>query len=139
MLKLISILGFIFALNTFVHGQQALIDIPLTAVNGPYSQVLTVGGDSTATNGIDAGLGENILPPPPPAGTFDIRFDLNTLRHISRNVERLQVLSGISNYRHTSAYTCLATCNRYYNTGNKLRTSIRRINEYTGWVRRFNL
>ena len=76
MRKLVSLLGLIFTFNTFAYGQQVLIDIPLTVVNGPYSQVLAVGGDQTATNGIDARLGENILPPPPPFGTFDIRFDL---------------------------------------------------------------
>ncbi len=76
MRKLISLFGFFFLVNIFSYGQQALIDIPLTIVNENYSQVLTLGGDQTATNGIDAVLDENILPPPPAPGTFDVRFDL---------------------------------------------------------------
>ena len=38
---------------------------------------MRVGLDQTATNGIDVALGEGILPPPPPAGAYDARWDLS--------------------------------------------------------------
>ncbi|MBI2419723.1 MAG: T9SS type A sorting domain-containing protein, partial [Ignavibacteriales bacterium] len=44
--------------------------------NGNVQGVLTFGMAPGATNGIDPALGELVLPPLPPAGNFDIRFDL---------------------------------------------------------------
>jgi len=59
-----------------VFGQAAL-DIPLTATDAIGSNNgLAIGVDTAATNGIDPELGEIDLPPFPPAGTFEVRFDL---------------------------------------------------------------
>ncbi|MCE1189808.1 MAG: T9SS type A sorting domain-containing protein [Ignavibacteria bacterium] len=44
--------------------------------NGNISGTLTFGQAPNATNGIDASLGEVSLPPVPPAGNFDVRFEL---------------------------------------------------------------
>lgn len=44
--------------------------------NGNENGVLTLGAASNATNGIDGALGEITLPPTPPTGVFDIRFEL---------------------------------------------------------------
>ena len=37
---------------------------------------MAIGLDETATNGIDAALGEGPAPPFPPTGAFDARVDL---------------------------------------------------------------
>lgn len=47
------------------------------ASDGVASNIsLYVGFDPSATDGIDAGLSESALPPPPPVGVFDARFNL---------------------------------------------------------------
>jgi hypothetical protein len=46
--------------------------------NSTTNQNLTFGQAPTATNGIDTQLGEQSLPPAPPAGVFDARFILPT-------------------------------------------------------------
>ncbi len=46
------------------------------SVDGIAAISMATGLDATATNGIDPALGESDLPPFPPAGVFDIRFDL---------------------------------------------------------------
>ena len=75
MRKLFSILSFILLYVTFAYGQAA-VDIPLTGSDGSSTIPLAVGLDLTATNCVDPALGESDLPPLPPAGVFDIRFDL---------------------------------------------------------------
>jgi len=42
------------------------------------SQVLTLGQDPAATDSLDTGLGESDLPPPPPLGAIDARFNFLT-------------------------------------------------------------
>ncbi|RKY95843.1 MAG: T9SS C-terminal target domain-containing protein, partial [Ignavibacteriae bacterium] len=65
---------------TIAFGQfsddPAAVDIPLSATDGTNVIALAVGLDLTATNGIDPALGETDLPPFPPAGVFECRFDL---------------------------------------------------------------
>lgn len=43
---------------------------------GAGQQIMVLGMAPTATNGIDVALGEVTLPPTPPAGVFDARFEL---------------------------------------------------------------
>ncbi|MCC6254616.1 MAG: choice-of-anchor D domain-containing protein [Ignavibacteriaceae bacterium] len=65
---------FFFGMNN-IYGQAA-IDILFTATNGAGTLNLNVGLDPTATVGIDPSLGESDLPPFPPPGVFEIRYDL---------------------------------------------------------------
>lgn len=70
-----------------VFGSSAA-NFTITIING-WSLPVTIkdqcnqGGDfilgvnSSATNGIDVGLGEGALPPTPPSGVFDARFELS--------------------------------------------------------------
>ncbi len=59
----------------FAGAQTLAKDIPLTIIDGAGgTQELKFGLASTATDGIDAALGEAELPPLPPAGVFDARF-----------------------------------------------------------------
>jgi hypothetical protein len=74
MRKLLSIVSLVLIYVSVSFGQA--VNIPLVATNGTTTINLGVGLDLTATNGIDAALGEADLPPAPPAGNFDIRFDL---------------------------------------------------------------
>jgi len=62
--------------STFISYGQAVIDIPLSGSDGSLTIPLAVGLDPSATTGIDPGLGESDLPPFPPVGAFEIRFDL---------------------------------------------------------------
>jgi hypothetical protein len=48
--------------------------LPLTVTDGHLTTTLYFGLDPTATNGVDLGLGELVMPPLPPAGAFDARF-----------------------------------------------------------------
>jgi len=76
MRTIISVFSVALMYVTMVFGQAAL-DIPLTATDAIGSNNgLAIGVDTAATNGIDPELGEIDLPPFPPAGTFEARFDL---------------------------------------------------------------
>ena len=77
MRKLFSVIGFVLIYSALAFGQLAQIDIPILAVNGPNTGPMRLGLDVAATNGIDIALGEGLLPPPPPAGAFDARWDLS--------------------------------------------------------------
>jgi hypothetical protein len=78
--KVFSIISIALLYFTISFGQvtddQADVDIPLSATDGTNVISLAVGLDLTATNGIDPALGETDLPPFPPAGVFEFRFDL---------------------------------------------------------------
>jgi hypothetical protein len=76
MRKLFSVLTLVLLYVTIGFGQAA-VDIPLSGTDGTTTIPLAVGLDLTAENCIDPDLGESDLPPFPPAGVFDIRFDLN--------------------------------------------------------------
>jgi hypothetical protein len=74
--KLFSVFFLALLHITLVFG-QANLDIPLAASDGiSTNDWLAIGVDTAATNGIDPGLGESDLPPFPPAGSFEVRFDL---------------------------------------------------------------
>lgn len=67
----------ILLLNSAFFFAQPVVDLPLTIGDGAgSSQVLNLGLDPTATDGIDAGLGEAALGAVPASGTFDTRFIL---------------------------------------------------------------
>jgi hypothetical protein len=54
------------------------VDLPLTVSDNLGNlKVLQYGLDALATDEIDTFLGEVLLPPPPPAGAFDARFNLS--------------------------------------------------------------
>ena len=81
MRKLFSICSFVLFYFTIALGQgfsddPAFIDISLSATDGSNVILMAVGLDLTATSGIDPTLGESDLPPFPPAGVFECRFDL---------------------------------------------------------------
>jgi hypothetical protein len=72
--KLFSILFLLVFVS--ISYSQPVVDIPLTGSDGTITINMAVGLDPSATNGIDPALGESDLPPFPPAGAFEIRFDL---------------------------------------------------------------
>jgi hypothetical protein len=73
--KLFSILFVVIFYTTLAFGQAA-VNIPFSCTDGTNIIALGVGLDPAATNCIDPALGESDLPPFPPPGVFDIRFDL---------------------------------------------------------------
>ena len=75
MRKLSTIICFVLFYIAIAFG-QAVVNAPLSASDGSANIQLAVGLDLTATNNIDPALGESDLPPFPPAGVFEIRFDL---------------------------------------------------------------
>ena len=75
MRKLLSISSLVLLFVSIAFG-QAFIDIPFSGTDGTTTIPLAVGLDQTATDCIDPALGESDLPPFPPAGVFEIRFDL---------------------------------------------------------------
>lgn len=95
MLKISSIFSFIVLYATFVFG-QATVDIPLSGSDGTITIPLAVGLDPTATNGIDPQLGESDLPPFPPLGAFEIRFDLQPYAN--------EPLSSYKDYRNATSF-----------------------------------
>ena len=96
MRKLFSVLSLALLYVTITYGQPA-VEIPLTVSDGISSNnELAVGFDSTATNGIDPGLGESDLPPFPPAGVFEVRFDLTPYAG--------EQLSSYKDYRNAPAF-----------------------------------
>ena len=96
MRKLFSVFFLALVYATITFGQPAM-DIPLTADDGIDSNNgLALGFDSTATNGIDPALGESDLPPFPPAGVFEARFDLTPYAG--------EQLSSYKDYRYAPAF-----------------------------------
>ncbi len=71
MKKLIPVL-FLLLASEYCFSQQYEIRIKVT--DGFNTDTVRLGFDPTATNGIDAGLGETELPPVPPTGVFDARL-----------------------------------------------------------------
>lgn len=72
-----SILIFTFLLLSVSSAFSQVINVPLIIFDNGASQgrdTLRFGLDPTATDGIDAALGEFQLPPPPPTGVFDCRL-----------------------------------------------------------------
>jgi len=73
MRKLFSVLSLVLLYVAIAFGQA--VNIPITVTdNVGNSQIINFGLDLTATDGIDASLGESDLPPPPPGNAFDARF-----------------------------------------------------------------
>ncbi len=68
-----------------------LVDLENTfsGTDGTTTILLATGLDATATDCIDPALGESDLPPFPPAGVFDIRFDLAPTMSSIINIKRL--------------------------------------------------
>jgi len=75
---------------------QPVVDIPLSGSDGTLTIPLAVGLDPGATNGIDPLLGESDLPPFPPLGAFEIRFDLQPYTGTP--------LSSYKDYRFAAAF-----------------------------------
>jgi hypothetical protein len=95
MKKMISILTLILLYVTITFGQAA-VSIPFSGTDGTTNIPLAVGLDLTAENCIDPDLGESDLPPFPPAGVFDIRFDLAPYG--------CPALSTLNDYRNAAAF-----------------------------------
>lgn len=76
MRKLLSIFSFVLLYVTMAFGQAA-VDIPFTGTDGSTTISIWAGLDLAATDCLDPALGESDLPPFPPPGVFDIRFDLS--------------------------------------------------------------
>jgi hypothetical protein len=93
--KLFSIFFFL-VLYVGIAFSQATVDIPLSGTDGTITIPLAIGLDQTATSGIDPALGESDLPPFPPAGAFEIRFDLSPYTG--------QPLSSYKDYRYAASF-----------------------------------
>lgn len=75
--RFLPLLLLVVALGTYQsnYAQTPAVDIPLTlSDNAGGSATLRFGLAPSASDGIDAGLGESELPPFPPAGVFEARF-----------------------------------------------------------------
>lgn len=96
MRKLFSILAVVVMFVSIAYGQAA-VDIPMTFGDGvALNNQIRFGLDLSATNGIDPGLGESDLPPFPPAGAFEARFDLQPYAG--------SALSSYQDYRPAGAF-----------------------------------
>ncbi len=73
------IAALVLVLSGTALGQNGQVDLQLVVSNGSLSRTLHFGLDPSATDGIDAGLGEREIPPFPPDGVFDARFSINHL------------------------------------------------------------
>lgn len=61
------------------QSREPFLKIPITVSDRNNTIQLSVGIDSTATDGIDIHLGEGELPPLPPTGAFDVRLVGNNI------------------------------------------------------------
>lgn len=96
MRKLFSVMLFAALYVTLAYGQAA-VDIPFTFGDGvALNNQIRIGLDLTATNGIDFSLGESDLPPFPPAGAFEARFDLTPYAG--------EALSSYQDYRNAPSF-----------------------------------
>lgn len=75
MKKLLLSMFLLLTATQFANAQTLARDVSLTVSDGAGGmQELRFGLAPTATDGIDAALGESELPPLPPTGVFDARF-----------------------------------------------------------------
>lgn len=96
---LLFIIGMLFLNLNNIYAQGA-INIELSATDGATTRSqLRVGLDLTATNGIDPSLGESDLPPFPPAGVFEVRFDLTP--YAGSNLSSYQDYRGVPSFPFT--------------------------------------
>jgi hypothetical protein len=79
---------------TFTFGQGA-VSIPVYLTDGDATATLYFGIDLTATDEMDAALGETDLAPMPPAGAMDVRFEIPPYGSADPEGE----LNSISDYR----------------------------------------
>ncbi len=100
MQKIFSIICFVLLSVTIVLGQAA-VDIPMSASDGSATIQLAVGLDLTATDCIDPALGESDLPPFPPQGVFEFRFDLEPYCG--------EALSSYKDYRNAPSFPFMDT------------------------------
>ena len=63
-----------FSITVSEASVEAAVDLVFTVSDGDASQELRAGLDPSATDGLDAALGEEELPPLPPSGVFEARF-----------------------------------------------------------------
>ncbi|GJQ63110.1 MAG: hypothetical protein SCALA702_21630 [Melioribacteraceae bacterium] len=73
-------------INVANVGNTVVWDAGITVTSGTDSEDLTFGQSKWATDGIDENLEENELPPVPPAGVFDARFNLPTNQASLRDI-----------------------------------------------------
>ena len=99
MRKLFPILALVLLYVSIAFGQT--VNIPFSGTDGTTNIPLAVGLDVTAENCIDPDLGESDLPPFPPAGVFDIRFDLAPYG--------CPALSTLNDYRNAAAFPFTGT------------------------------
>jgi hypothetical protein len=74
-----KIILFLVLITAFCRAQQfrpANLEVPIIATDSIFKIILTVGIDSTATDGIDLHLGENPIFILTPGGVFDARLFL---------------------------------------------------------------
>jgi hypothetical protein len=77
MTRVFALLLALFLIVCSLHAQSPLVAVPVSVSDSTgVSAALTFGLDSNATDGLETKLGEQYLPPLPPAGAFDARFIL---------------------------------------------------------------
>ena len=77
MKNVLTFLIVVSILSSYSFSQTAKVDEALIITDGAGgTQTIYFGLDSAATDGIDLYLGEASLPPLPPSGIFDVRFNL---------------------------------------------------------------
>lgn len=97
MKKLFSTFLAVLMYATLALCQTAAVDLTLTvADNAGGSRVLRFGLDLTATTGIDPHLGESDLPPFPPLGAYEARWNLQPFG--------VGVLSTYQDYRNAPSF-----------------------------------
>ncbi len=101
--KLMILIVLLFNLALFA---QAAVNIPITVSDTTgVSTILSFGLTPTATDGIDASLGEAPLPPLPPTGVFDARFLIPSTTDASLNDYRQGTASNFTGTKvHTLQY-----------------------------------
>jgi len=95
-------LSVIYLLLISVINHAQVVNIPILVTDGTSNgkDTLRFGLDPSATDGIDAHLGEAELPPVPPSGIFDIRFvgtNLNPPLQLGQGIKR-DYRTGSANY-----------------------------------------
>ena len=95
MRKLFTVIFTVLLYAVISYGQP-FINIPMSASDGSATIQLAVGLDLTATNCLDPALGESDLPPFPPIGAFEFRFDLQPYCG--------EALSSYWDYRNASSF-----------------------------------
>ncbi|MFA7289585.1 MAG: T9SS type A sorting domain-containing protein [Melioribacteraceae bacterium] len=102
-MKKLFVILFVFSFSASLYSQSILL--PITVSNNVgKSKILNIGLDPTATDLLDASLGEDELPPAPPEDIFDARINIYNSSMVLQGGSLIDLRSGTNTFLGEKIY-----------------------------------